>query len=62
MLFVPRSSHGRPMLREDDGPNTNFLAYLFCDKTIAVQFLSDVGLPQSKIQCNSCGRYMTCSA
>jgi hypothetical protein len=44
MPFVPRSSYGRAMLREDGGPNKIFLAYLFCDRTIAIHFLKDVGL------------------
>jgi len=62
MPFVPRSSYGRPMLREGGGPNRNFLTYVFCDQGFAMQFLKDVGLLRSKVQCNTRGRDMTCSA
>jgi len=31
------------MLREDGGPNTAFLYYLFCDEPMAIQFLQEVG-------------------
>ena len=62
MLFVPRASYGRRMLRGDGGPNRDFLAYVFCDFGFAVQFLKDVGLLRSKVQCNTCGRGMTWSA
>jgi len=62
MPFVPRASYGRWMLREDGGPNRDFLAYLFCDFGFAMQFLKDVGLLRSKVQCNTCGRDMTWSA
>ena len=57
-----RSSYECPMLREDSGPNRDFLAYLFCDQGIAMQFLKDMGLLRSKVQCNTCGRDMTWSA
>ena len=62
MPFVPRASYGRRMLREDGGPNRDFLTYLFCDPGFAVQFLKDVGLLRSKMQCNTCDRDMTWSA
>jgi len=62
MPFVPRASYGRRMLRGDGGPNRDFLAYVFCDFGFAVQFLKDVDLLRSKVQCNTCGRDMTCSA
>ena len=61
MPFFPRSSYWRPMLQEDGGPNRDFLTYLFCDRVIAMQFLMDVGLLRSKVQCNTCGRDMTWS-
>ena len=56
---MPRSSYGRSMLREDGGPNRDFLKYLFCDQGFAMQFLKDVGLLRSKVECNTCGRDMT---
>ena len=34
------------------------LAFLFSDHAIGLQFLKDVGLIRSKLQCNSCGRGM----
>jgi hypothetical protein len=30
MPFMPRSSYGRPMLREDGGPNSNFRNMVVC--------------------------------
>ena len=42
-------------------PNRDFLTYLFCDDGFALQFLKDVGLLRSKVQCNTCGRDMTWS-
>jgi len=59
---VPSSSYGRGMLRKDGGLNKIFLTYLFCDQAIAIQFLKDVDLLRGKVQCNSCGRYITWSA
>jgi len=47
------------MLREDGGPNRDFLTYQFCDQGFAMQFLKDVGLLWSKVQCNNCGLDMT---
>jgi hypothetical protein len=43
MLFVPKLSYQRSMLRERDGPNLMFLTYLLCDDTMAIQFMKDVG-------------------
>jgi len=48
------------MLRQDHGPNRDFLTYLFCVSGLAMQFLNDVGLLRSKVQCNTCGQDMTC--
>ena len=48
--FVPRSLYGRRMLREDGGPNRDFLAYLFCDHGFAMKFFKDVGLIWSEVQ------------
>ena len=33
--------------------------FLFSDQATGIQFLKDVGLIRSKVQCNSCGRDMT---
>jgi len=62
MSLVPRSSYGHPMLREDNGPNRNFLTYVFCYQDFAMQFLKNVSLLRSKVQCNTCDRDMTWSA
>jgi len=59
MPFVPRASYGSRILREDVGPNRDFLMYLFCDFGFAVQFLKDLGLLRNKVQCNTYGRDMT---
>jgi len=50
------------MLRDDGGPNRFFLMYLFCDLANAIQFLKDIGLIRFTMQCNTCGRDMTCCA
>jgi len=60
--YVTRLSFGRRMLRDDGGPNRYFLMYLFCEESMAVQYLKDIGLLRSKMQCNTCGRDMTWSA
>ena len=59
---VPRFSYGRPMLRDEGGPNRYFLNYLFCDQSVVIAFLKDIGLLQSTMLCNTCGRDMTWSA
>jgi hypothetical protein len=61
MPFVQRSSYGRAMLREDGGLNKSFFTYRFCDRAIAIQFMKDMGLLRSKVQCNTCGGDMTWS-
>jgi len=53
VLFIPRGSFRRRMLRQDGVQNTDFLTYLFCDSGLAMQFLKDVGLLRSKVQCNT---------
>jgi len=60
--YVPRFSFGRRMLRDDGDPNRLFLMYLFCEQSHAIQFLKDIGLLRSKMQCNTSGRDMTWSA
>jgi len=62
MPFIPRASYRRRMLRQDGGQNRDFLTYLSCDDGLAMQFLKDVGLLRSKVQCNTCNRDMTWSA
>jgi len=61
-LYVRRFSYGRPMLRDSGGPNRCFVNYLFCDQTIAIEFLKGIGLLRSTMLCNTCGRDMTWSA
>jgi len=57
--YVPRLSFGRRMLTDDCAPNRFFLMYLFCNESMAIQYLKDIGLHRSKMQCNTRGRYMT---
>jgi len=59
MPYVPRTSFRRDSLGYCGDANKLFLAFLFSDHTIGLQFLKDVGLIRSKVQCNSCGRDMT---
>jgi len=61
MTFIPRGSFRRWMLRQDVGPNRDFLTYLFCDNGLARHFLKDVGLLRSKVKCNTCDGDMTWS-
>jgi hypothetical protein len=42
MPFVPKTLYGRKILREDGGPNNVFLTFLFCDHSMAIQFLKHV--------------------
>jgi hypothetical protein len=60
--YVPRCSYGRRTLRDDGGPNRYFLMHVFNEQSLAIEFLKDVGLLRSKMQCNTCGRDMTWSA
>ena len=62
MQFVPKFSYGCWMLCADGAPNRIFLTYLFSDQALAIQFLKDVGLIQSKVQCNTCDQDTTWSA
>ena len=59
---VPRLSYGRRMLMEDGASNRFFLMYLFCNESMAIKYLKDIGLLRSKMQCNTCGRDMARSA
>jgi len=56
--YVPRFSCGGRMLKNDGDPNRFFLMYLFREQSLAIQFLKDIGLLRSKVQCNTCGRDM----
>jgi len=40
--------------------NKIFLTFQFSDQATGIQFLKDVGLVRSKVQCNSCAHDMTC--
>ena len=60
--YVPKTSYRRDSLGYCGDVNKNFLTFLFSDQATVTQFLKDVGLIRSKVQCNSCGRDMTCYA
>ena len=62
MQYVPRFSYGRRMLRDDGVPNRSIFDCLFIGKAMAIQFMKEVGLLRSKMQCNTCGQDMTWSA
>ena len=62
MQAIPRLSYGRGLQRRDGEPNRMFLTCLFCHHELAIQFLKDVGLIRSKVQCNTSERDMTWSA
>jgi len=36
--------------------------YLFCNESMVIQYLKDIGLLRGKMQCNTCGRDMAWSA
>ena len=42
--YIPRLPFGRRMLRDDGAPNRFFLMYLFCNESMALQYLKDIGL------------------
>jgi hypothetical protein len=48
--YILGLSFGRRMLRDDGAPNRFFLMYLFCDESMAIQYLKDIGLLRSKMQ------------
>jgi len=58
MSFVPPFSFGRGLYRDDGGPNRLFFTYLFCDKALAIRFLTDVKLIRNEVLCETCGRFM----
>ena len=57
--YVPKTSFQRDSLGFSGDANKLFLTFLFSDHALGVQFLKDVGLIRSKVQCNSCSRDMT---
>ena len=58
--YVPTTSFRRDSLGYPCHANKLFLAFLFSDRNIDIQFLKDIGLTRSKVQCNSCcGRDIT---
>jgi hypothetical protein len=59
MPFIDDGSYDRQFMREDGGPNKEFLTFLFYNNDLAIQFLQDVGLLRRKVQCNKCDRDMT---
>ena len=59
MPYVPETSFRRDSLGYCGDANKLFLTFLFSDHAIGLQFLKDVGLIRSKVQCNSCGFDMT---
>jgi hypothetical protein len=60
--FLPKTLFQRDSLGCSGDPNKIFLTFLFCDNRIGVQFLKDAGLIRRKVECNCCGRDMTCYA
>jgi hypothetical protein len=59
MPYVPETSFRRDSLGYYGDANKLFLMFLVSDHAIGLQFLKDVGLIRSKVQCNSFGRDMT---
>ena len=59
MPYVPRTSFRRASVGHSGDANKNFLMFLFSDQATGIQFLKDVGLIRSKVQCNCCGHDMT---
>jgi hypothetical protein len=53
MPYVPKSSFERDSLGFSGEANKLFLTFLYSNHAIGVQFLKDVGLIRSKVECNS---------
>jgi hypothetical protein len=62
MPFLVKCSFRRDSPGASGDVNKIFLTFLFCDHAISVQFLKDVGIIHSNVQCNSCGRNMSWQA
>jgi len=56
MPFVPKTSYQRDSLGYCGDANKTFLAFLFNNSAVGIQFLKDAGLIRNKVLCNSCGR------
>jgi hypothetical protein len=61
MRGVPRLSHGRRLLRSDEGSKKMSIDFVFSDHSMGIEFLRDIGLLQKTRQCKSCGQDMTWS-
>ena len=61
-LTSPKHLFGRDSLGFSGEANKLFLTFLCSNNVIGLQFLKDVGLIRSKVECNSCCRDMTCYA
>jgi len=59
MPYVPKTYFQRDSLGFSGDANKLFLTFLFSDHAIGLQFLKEVGLIRSNMQCNSCGLDMT---
>jgi len=59
MPYVPKTSFGWDSLWYSGEMNKLFPTFLFRNHNIGLQFLNDIGLICSKVQCNSCYRDMT---
>ena len=62
MDLVPMFSYDRGLMRKDGAPNRMFLTFLFRHQELSIQFLKELGLIRSKVQCNICERDMTWTA
>jgi hypothetical protein len=60
--YVPKFSYERGLVCDDCAPNRLFFNYLFRDQAMANQFMKEIGLLRSKMQCNTCGQDMKWSA
>jgi hypothetical protein len=59
MTLAPKCSFKQYYFGTRGNVNQVFLTVLFCDHATGLQFLKDVGLIPSKMQCNLCGRDMS---
>jgi len=59
MDLVPRISYDRGLMRKDGAPNRMFLTFFLRHQELSIQFLKELGLIRSKVQCNICERDMT---
>jgi len=58
MPYVARFSYRHGLLRDDGALNRFFFNYLFCDQAMTIQFMKEMGLLWSKVQCNTWGQDM----